>query len=184
MNQKLEKGGLDLSIDGRTVGEQLAVVLAGVDDIMVDLYECYHSQLLPALAEQGIVIADYASLDERERAAVDSYYAETIYPVLTPLAVDPAPLALGGSAPDALALAVGQGMLEAGLAYRAFRADGLGLPRVVLVGRRVENLGVDALASSELAPTGGRRGGHQGHFLKHSVRSWSLSWCSVPFPHP
>ena len=89
MNQKLEKGGLDLSIDGRTVGEQLAVVLAGVDDIMVDLYECYHSQLLPALAEQGIVIADYASLDERERAAVDSYYAETIYPVLTPLAVDP-----------------------------------------------------------------------------------------------
>jgi len=89
MNQKLEKGSPDLSIDGRTVGEQLAIVLAGVDDLMVELYECYHSQLLPALAEQGIVIADYASLDERERAAVDNYYSETIFPVLTPLAVDP-----------------------------------------------------------------------------------------------
>src|SRR5579871_6358589 len=89
MNQKLEQGSLDLSIDGRTVGEQLAVVLAGVDDIMTDLYECYQSQLLPALAQQGIVIADYSSLDELERAAVDRYYTETIYPVLTPLAVDP-----------------------------------------------------------------------------------------------
>ena len=89
MNQKLEKHSADLSIDGRTVGEQLTVVLAGVDDIMHDLYECYHNQLLPALTEQGIVIADYTSLDERERAAVDSYYTDTIYPVLTPLAVDP-----------------------------------------------------------------------------------------------
>src|SRR6202035_4039569 len=41
------------------------------------------------LAEQGIVIADYASLDEGERDAVDRYYLETVYPVLTPLAFDP-----------------------------------------------------------------------------------------------
>jgi polyphosphate kinase len=35
------------------------------------------------------VIADYAALDEREREAVDCYYTETIFPVLTPLAFDP-----------------------------------------------------------------------------------------------
>ena len=35
------------------------------------------------------MIADYAALDDRERAAVDRYYTETIFPVLTPLAFDP-----------------------------------------------------------------------------------------------
>ena len=43
----------------------------------------------PALTENGIVIADYAALDEREREAVDRYYTETVFPVLTPLAFDP-----------------------------------------------------------------------------------------------
>src|SRR5665213_720811 len=101
---------------------------------------------------------------------------------LATLPVDATTLALRRAAPDSLALAVGQGMLEAGLAYRALGANRLGLPRVVLVGRRVENLGVDALASGKLAPAGGRWGGHQGHFLKHSVRLSFLVECLHPLP--
>jgi len=89
MKQKLEKGSPDLSIDGKTVTEQLAAVRASVDQLMRQIYECFQTQLLPGLAEQNIVIADYASLDEREREAVDRYYSETVFPVLTPLAVDP-----------------------------------------------------------------------------------------------
>src|SRR5580704_5383206 len=101
---------------------------------------------------------------------------------LAPLPVDSTTFPLRRAAPDAFALAVGQGMLKAGLAYRALGANRLGLPGVVLVGRRVEDLGVDALASSELAPAGGRWGGHQGHFLKHSVRLSSLVKCLRPLP--
>jgi polyphosphate kinase len=89
MKQKLEKGSQDLSIDGKTVTEQLAAVRASVDQLVRHLYECFQTQLLPGLAEQGIVVADYNSLDERERDAVDRYYLETVYPVLTPLAFDP-----------------------------------------------------------------------------------------------
>jgi len=89
MKQKLEKGSMDLSIDGRTMTEQLTAVLASVDQLMADLYECFQKQLMPALIENGIVIADYGSLDEREREAVDRYYRETIFPTLTPLAFDP-----------------------------------------------------------------------------------------------
>jgi polyphosphate kinase len=89
MKQKLEKGNPDLSIDGKTVTEQLAAVRASVDRLVQQLYDCYQNQLLPGLAEQGIAIADYASLDESERDAVDRYYLETVYPVLTPLAFDP-----------------------------------------------------------------------------------------------
>jgi polyphosphate kinase len=89
MKQKLEKGSLDLSIDGKTVAEQLVPVRSGVDQLMREIYHCFQTQLLPGLEEHGIVIADYSSLDGRERAAVDRYYIETVYPVLTPLAVDP-----------------------------------------------------------------------------------------------
>ncbi len=69
MKQKLEKGSQDLSIDGKTITEQLAAVRASVDQLVRQLYECFQTQLLPGLAEQGIVIADYNSLDERERDA-------------------------------------------------------------------------------------------------------------------
>jgi polyphosphate kinase len=89
MKQKLEKGSTDLSIDGKTVTEQLVAVRASVDQLMRHIYDCFQTQLLPGLAENNIVIADYASLDEREREAVDRYYFETVFPVLTPLAVDP-----------------------------------------------------------------------------------------------
>src|SRR5579863_8578845 len=89
MKQKLEKGSPDLSIDGKTVTEQLAAVRASVDQLVRQIYECFQTQILPGLAENNIAIADYASLDEREREAVDRYYSETVFPVLTPLAVDP-----------------------------------------------------------------------------------------------
>ncbi len=89
MKQKLEKGSQDLSIDGKTPTEQLAAVGASVDPLMQQIYDCFQNQLLPGLAENGIAIADYSSLDERERDAVDRYYIDTVFPVLTPLAVDP-----------------------------------------------------------------------------------------------
>jgi polyphosphate kinase len=89
MKQKIEKGVQDLSIDGKTPTEQLAAVRAAVDQLMRQIYDCFQTQLLPGLAENGIVIADYSSLDDREREAVDRYYMETVFPVLTPLAVDP-----------------------------------------------------------------------------------------------
>src|ERR1035438_2145163 len=56
MKQKLEKGNPDLSIDGKTVTEQLAAVRASVDRLVQQLYDCFQNQLLPGLAEQGIVI--------------------------------------------------------------------------------------------------------------------------------
>ena len=89
LKQKIAAGRPDLSIDGKTATEQLEAVHASVNQLMSQIYDCFQNQLLPELLHNGIVIADYATLDERERAAVDRYYAETIFPVLTPLAFDP-----------------------------------------------------------------------------------------------
>jgi len=89
MKQKLAAGNQDLSIDGRTITEQLRTVRESVEQVMGEVYECYQNDLLRALEENGIVIADYSSLAPIEKAAADKYYAETIFPVLTPLAFDP-----------------------------------------------------------------------------------------------
>lgn len=88
LKQKLAAGKPDLSIDGKTVTQQLEAVRASVDQLVGQMYDCWQNHLLPELAENGIVIADYSTLDSREREAVDRYYSETIFPVLTPLAVD------------------------------------------------------------------------------------------------
>ncbi len=89
LKQKLSAGSPDLSIDGRTVGQQLAAVREGLEDLFKSIYECFQKQLRPTLARNGIEIADYQDLNHRERAAVNQYYRDTIFPVLTPLAFDP-----------------------------------------------------------------------------------------------
>jgi polyphosphate kinase len=89
LNQKLSAGSQDLSIDGKTVAQQLTAVRERIDEIMKAIYDCFGKQLLPGLTRHGIQIADYADLEDREKAAVNDYYNTTIFPVLTPLAFDP-----------------------------------------------------------------------------------------------
>ena len=64
LKQKLAQNRTDLSIDGRNLTEQLEAVRASADQVTQQIYACFQEQLLPALAEEHIVIADYASLSE------------------------------------------------------------------------------------------------------------------------
>jgi len=89
MKQKLAAGNLSLSIDGKTVAEQLEAVRASVDELVARIYRCFQHDVLTCLDRSGITIVDYSTLDDREREAVDLYYSQTIFPVLTPLAFDP-----------------------------------------------------------------------------------------------
>ena len=51
---------------------------------------CYADRLQPALAEAGIEILRWKELTEPEQAGLQQLFRERIYPVLTPLVVDPA----------------------------------------------------------------------------------------------
>ncbi len=53
------------------------------------LADCLQSQLIPKLADEGIHIATYDTLTDRHRQAVDGWFKAEVFPVLTPLAVDP-----------------------------------------------------------------------------------------------
>ena len=58
---------------------------------MVELQmRCLREDVLPGLAARGVVIARYESLSGTEKRELDRYFMKSVFPVLTPLAVDPA----------------------------------------------------------------------------------------------
>ncbi|KAA0213751.1 MAG: polyphosphate kinase 1 [Leptolyngbya sp. PLA3] len=73
--------------------EMAVAVLPRVRERVVELEamqaRCWAEEIRPALAEAGIGVVDYLSLSERNRAGVDEWYRANVYPILTPLAVDP-----------------------------------------------------------------------------------------------
>jgi polyphosphate kinase len=77
------------SPDGRTPEQQLAAVRQRLAPLLQEVRQYWRDELVPLLAEQHIHILDYEQLDEEQRRAVCSYFENEIFPVLTPLAVDP-----------------------------------------------------------------------------------------------
>jgi polyphosphate kinase len=53
------------------------------------LATCYREALVPALARQGIHLLHWKDLSRKERALADTYFRHSVFPTLTPLAVDP-----------------------------------------------------------------------------------------------
>ena len=75
--------------DGRTPAQQLADISAAVPEFVDRLDAAFVDRLVPELAAAGISLIDYADLAEDEVAALDIWFDERVFPVLTPLAVDP-----------------------------------------------------------------------------------------------
>ncbi|HZD84371.1 MAG TPA: polyphosphate kinase 1 [Gemmatimonadaceae bacterium] len=75
--------------DGLTPSQQLDAVTEHVADLMEQQRKCLYEVLLPELAEHGIEIVTMNDLDETERQRVNEFFESQVFPVLTPLAVDP-----------------------------------------------------------------------------------------------
>ena len=76
--------------DGLAPREQLRRIHSVVASLVDDQYRCWHHQLVPALAEAGIVFKAADQLSPPELNWVRTYFHEQVFPVLTPLAVDQA----------------------------------------------------------------------------------------------
>jgi polyphosphate kinase len=75
--------------DGKTPAEQLLDVRDRVEALTRAQQHLFIDQVVPELAEQGIVFANVEDLDDEDRKHLDEVFDERIFPVLTPLAVDP-----------------------------------------------------------------------------------------------
>jgi len=75
---------------GLTAREQLELVAKRTHELVERHASLYVEELGPSLAEQGICLLHYDELTDDERKWVDEIFEQRVYPVLTPLAVDPA----------------------------------------------------------------------------------------------
>lgn len=70
--------------------EQLKVIRERLLPMLDEQMRCLRESVLPGLEAEGVVIAPYDSLSKAEKLALDDYFMKGVFPVLTPMAVDPA----------------------------------------------------------------------------------------------
>ncbi|HVX47189.1 MAG TPA: RNA degradosome polyphosphate kinase [Mycobacteriales bacterium] len=78
------------SMDRLSPREQLSRIFERTSQLMVRQSRCFVDDIGPALQEQGIAIVHWSDLDGGEQAQLRDYFTKRVFPVLTPLAVDPA----------------------------------------------------------------------------------------------
>jgi|RhiMetdeSRZDD1v2_1073273.scaffolds.fasta_scaffold38353_4 polyphosphate kinase len=89
LRKQVEAHIMEVFPDGLTPPE----ALAAIRKLSLELYEsalrCLNKKILPQLDKAGIHLVDYHKLTEAQAKKADDYFKEVIYPVLTPLALDP-----------------------------------------------------------------------------------------------
>ncbi|HEY4625455.1 MAG TPA: RNA degradosome polyphosphate kinase, partial [Blastococcus sp.] len=90
LQEQVVAGVRTTSPDGRRPTEQLDAVRAEIRRLVSRQAEVFTQRVLPQLAECGIVFSDWADLDDDDRKYLVDVFHARVFPVLTPLAVDPA----------------------------------------------------------------------------------------------
>ncbi|MEA5523890.1 polyphosphate kinase 1 [Nodularia spumigena] len=89
LKQQIEAKVAQLTPDGRTPQQQLDDIRSTLSPLFTKQHEQFEAVLQPLLANHRIHILDYINLNQKQRTYLDNYFEEQIFPVLTPLAVDP-----------------------------------------------------------------------------------------------
>lgn len=90
LKAQVEEGVTESSEDGLTPREQLLLLRDRVQVLYKLAIRYFKETLLPLLAKAGIHIYNYSELNDEQKTTLKGYFDSTVYPVLTPLAVDPA----------------------------------------------------------------------------------------------
>lgn len=86
---QVREGIAERSPDGLTPSEQLALINRTVSQLASDQQAIWRD-LRSALAEVGIVLVDGKDVSKSERTWIEDYFLNNVFPLLTPLAIDPA----------------------------------------------------------------------------------------------
>jgi polyphosphate kinase len=89
LQDKVAAGVETPGTDGVRPRQRLAEIRERVRGLVERQDRLVLDSLLPGLAEMGIALVAYDSLGPKDRAQLDLYFESHVYPVLTPLAVDP-----------------------------------------------------------------------------------------------
>jgi len=75
--------------DGMTAAEQLAALAQRCHELVREQSHNLTTNLLPRLAEQGILLLKPSALAPEQLAALDAQFQNEVFPILTPIAIDP-----------------------------------------------------------------------------------------------
>ena len=89
LRRQIAAGVQQVPADGLTPNQQLDAITERVADLMEQQRKCLYDVLLPELAEHGIEINSMSDLDQTELERINQFFESQVFPVLTPLAVDP-----------------------------------------------------------------------------------------------
>ncbi|MEV0076854.1 RNA degradosome polyphosphate kinase [Nocardia neocaledoniensis] len=90
LKRRAETGLSVRSADGRSPSEQLEMIAARAQELAARHARVFIDDVDPALDAHGIDLIGWADLDDDERQRLSGYFTDQVFPVLTPLAVDPA----------------------------------------------------------------------------------------------
>ena len=89
LKRKLESGVTKKNTAGFIPFELMAEISKKTQELIARQTKCFQTDILPKLAQNGIEITDWESLNEDEKSYINKIFTNRIFPVLTPLAVDP-----------------------------------------------------------------------------------------------
>ena len=89
LRRQIAAGVQHVPPDGMMPTQQLAAITARVAELVEQQRKCLYDVLLPELGQHGIKIVRIEELTPEEWQVVDQFFESQVFPVLTPLAVDP-----------------------------------------------------------------------------------------------
>ncbi|WP_408909607.1 RNA degradosome polyphosphate kinase [Streptomyces solicavernae] len=90
LKRRIATGVATRSASGLQPREVLDLIWTRTRELMARHAACFQEDVAPALADEGIGIIRWAELTDKEQARLFTLFRQRIFPVLTPLAVDPA----------------------------------------------------------------------------------------------
>lgn len=82
--KKLNKGFVEKSVDGLTALEQIQASRKEILPLIQRFSECWHNELMPALAKENIFIRQFETLTFEEKSSLRKFFAENILPYIVP----------------------------------------------------------------------------------------------------
>src|SRR5438045_649191 len=88
IKQQIQSETSEIGPDGMSPTETFNAIQRLVHELVATQYDLWNTELVPALAKNGIRLHDVAQLTGKRAASAKRYFQEEVFPMLTPLAVD------------------------------------------------------------------------------------------------
>ena len=89
LKQQVQMGSVALAPDGMSPKSELSAIAKRARRQVEDQYRCWNEEIEPGLAAENIRFHNFPDVPEAEREHFEKFFHNQIFPVLTPLAIDP-----------------------------------------------------------------------------------------------